>query len=155
MAGRRDKWTTIQANIENIKKWLGEGQTEKQCAKNLGIAYSTWNKYKYEKPEFVEMIADFRKPAIEEIESAMFKAACGFERKTRKAVKVRSIEYENGKKKFETEEIVYYDDIEYFKPDTTAGIFLMTNWSNGKYARDAAMLNLKKQELELKKEQAW
>lgn len=156
MAGRKNVWdTTIKPNLGKIKQMLGDGITEKECARVIGISYGAWNKYKAIKPEFVQMIQQFRQPAVAEVESAMYKSACGFERKVRKAMKVKRTEYENGRKVLEQEEVVFYDEVEYFKPDTTAGIFLLTNWAKGDYARDAAALEVRKKELELKEKQQW
>ena len=152
--GRKDVWSTvIQPNMKKIQQWLADGATEKQICNNLQIGISTWWAYKQKHPEFVEFILTSRVKAVSKLESAMFKSACRFERTRRRAMKVKEIEYENGRKLREIERIEYYDEPEYYPPDTTAGIFLMTNWAKDSYARDAATLELKKQELELKKEQ--
>lgn len=155
-AGRKNVWTTIiEPNLDKIKNWLESGLSEKQICERLNIGVSTWWAWKKKKPELIKFVYEGRIRASDEIENAMFKSACGFERKVRRAVKVKDIEYENGRKSRETERVEYYDDIEYYKPDTTAGIFLLTNWNKENYARDAATLELKKQELELKKEGSW
>ena len=51
MEGRKCKWCVITRHINEIREWIGEGQTERQCANNLGISYSTWNRYKAKNPE--------------------------------------------------------------------------------------------------------
>ena len=156
MRGRKNVWdSVIEPNLNKIKKLLGEGATEKEVARAIGVAFGTWCKYKNLNPEFRQFVVDARAPAIEELESAMFKTACGFERVTRKPMKLKKIEYENGRKIREEETIVYYDDVEYYRPDVTAGIFLMVNWGKGKYSRDPGALELRKEELELKKSQQW
>lgn len=153
-SGRKNVWSTIiEPNLPRIKQWLEEGLTEKQICENLQIGVSTWWKYKQERPDFVKEITNGRVRAVSTIEDSMFQSACGFERKVKKAMKLKDVEYENGRKVRETERIEYYEEIEYFKPDTTAGIFLMTNWAKNQYARDAATLELKKRELKLKEEQ--
>lgn len=81
----------------------------------------------------------------------MFKSACGFTRKVTKHAKVKHCLYENGKKADEWEELVEYEEEQYFPPDTTAGIFLLKNW--GAYMNEPATVDLRKKEIELREKQ--
>jgi hypothetical protein len=72
-------------------------------------------------------------------------------RKVKKHVKLKRIEYENGKKLSEYEEMVEYEEEVYYPPDTTAGIFLLKNWGN--YMNEPRAMEIRKQELELREKQ--
>ena len=55
--GRKSAYETqIKPRFSDISDWLKSGATDKQIAFNLGIAYSTFNKYKSEKTEFAEFL---------------------------------------------------------------------------------------------------
>lgn len=93
-----------------------------------------------------------RAVAVEKIESTMFMAACGFERKVKKYAKVKRVMYDNGKKAEEWEEMVEYEETQYFSPDATSAIFLLKNWA--KYANEPVTNDLRRREIELKEKQA-
>ena len=60
--GRKSAYEiTIKPRFCDISEWLKSGATEKQIANNLGISYSTFNKYKAEKKEFAEVLKKGRK----------------------------------------------------------------------------------------------
>lgn len=143
MAGRPSKYDTkVKPYFKEIKEGLEKGLTEKEIAKALGIAYSSWNKYKVEITEFAELIKskDMR-PLIADLENALVKRAKGFEYKEVKEVVTEDI---HGIK-LTTETVTKYQP-----PDTTA-IFGALNRFDPNYKKDAAYYELKKQELELKK----
>lgn len=147
--GRKSKNEDIEKNIEKIKEWLNKGLTEKQIAKNLGMAYSTFNKYKNQNKEFSELLKKERKKPVEELENALYKSALGGTVTVKKAMKIKTVDYENGKRLRETEEIEYYEEEVYYPPNTTAGIYLLKHWGKG-YTNDPELLSIKKKELELK-----
>ena len=134
----------VKPYFEKIKELLEKGLTEKEVAKTLGIAYSTWNDYKLRFPEFSELIkGKDMKPLIADLENALVKKALGFEYEEKKQY---ITEDENGNKKKHTEITRKVQP-----PDTTA-IFGALNRFDPNYKKDAAYYELKKQELELRKE---
>lgn len=143
-SGRPSKYDThIKPYFLEIKQMLEKGLTEKEIAKALHIAYSSWNKYKAEKKEFSELIkSKDMTPLIEELENALVKRAKGFNYEEKKQY---ITEDENGNKKKHTEITIKYQP-----PDTTA-IFGALNRFDPNYKKDAAYYELKKQELELRK----
>jgi DNA-binding CsgD family transcriptional regulator len=150
MAGRKSTYdTVIVPRIEEIKEWLQQGKTDKECAKMLGITPRTFSKHKNSISSFSSIIKKERQPKVEEIENSMFESAIGFTKTVKKAMKVKTVEYENGKRLLETEKIEYYDEEIYIPPNTTAGIFLLKNW--GDYTNEPQNLILKKRELDFKK----
>src|SRR5690606_41175172 len=51
--GRKSKYHThVEPRLKEIEAWARDGLTDEQIAKNLGVAYSTFRKYKDEYPAF-------------------------------------------------------------------------------------------------------
>ena len=86
---------------------------------------------------------------MEILENTMFKSATGFTQSVKKYEKVKRCTYKDGKKLKEWEEVVELEVEEYYKPDITAGIFLLKNWGN--YVNEPRVLEIRQQELELQK----
>lgn len=78
--GRKNVYDTkIKPRLDEISEWSKNGVTERSMAKTLGIAYSTFNKYKAEKTELAEILKEGREEAVEAIENALYKKATGFD----------------------------------------------------------------------------
>lgn len=146
--GRKCKYAThIKPNLDKIKKWVEMGATERQIAKELGIAYSTFNDYKNKFSELSELLkGKDMTQLVEELRSALVKKALGFEYKEKK---------EYIKEDPDTGLKVKYMEIttKQSLPDTTA-IFGALNIYDENYVKDKANHELKKEELELRKEMA-
>ena len=145
MAGRPSKYEThIKPHLEQIKKWAEQGATERQIAKQLGVAYSSFCLYKTKYPELSELLkSKDMKPLVEELRSALVKKALGFEYKEKK---------EYIKEDPETGNKVKYLEITTKKalPDTTA-IFGALNIYDPEYVRDRKNHELRKKDYELRK----
>lgn len=139
----------IKDNMKRIEKWVAAGLSMKEIAHNLGISERTLYKYKAEDPQFMQTVKNARQVAVEVLENTMFKSATGFTQTLKKYEKVKRVTYKDGKKLKEWEEIVELEVEEYFKPDITAGIFLLKNWGN--YVNEPRVLELRREELELQK----
>lgn len=151
MALNNSKKDIVASNLDNIKLWLSEGVTISSIAKTLNISKTTLYKYLDELADGLDTIKNNRKPAIEHLENTMFMTASGFERKVKKYAKVKKCIYENGKKAQEWEEMVEYEETQYFPPDTTAGIFLLKNW--GEYMNEPRAMEIRKKEVEIREKQ--
>ncbi len=169
--GRPNKYEThVKSKFEDIKKWLQLGATEREIAKNLGIAESTFMDYKNKYSEFSEFLKENRKKPVEEIKAAMLKRALGFQYTEKKTVKQRAEFPDWVKDKLEALDIdvdklerpILIRTEEMLKtalPSETAGLILLKHWDkdkNGKakWTGDPASLEIKKEELEIKKQQA-
>lgn len=139
----------IKENLNRIEKWVASGLSMKDIAHNLGISERTLYKYKAEDPQFMQTVKKARQVAVEILENTMFKSATGFIQTVKKYEKVKRCTYKDGRKLKEWEEIVELEVEEYFKPDITAGIFLLKNWGN--YVNEPRVLEIRQQELELQK----
>lgn len=143
----------IKSRFPEIAEWVKNGATEKSIMKNLGVSHTTWTKYKNEKPELMELLNKNRALAVNEIENSMYLSALGGKQTVWKGMKVKKTEYENGKKVLEFETVEKYQEEVYVPPNTTAGIYLLKHWGRNRgYTNDPLTLELKKEELELKKE---
>lgn len=154
--GRKSAYDTkIKPRFSEIAEWIRNGATEASVAKRLGISHTTWARYKSVKSELVQLLKSNREAAVNEIENSMYRAATGELRTVRKYAKCKRVEYENGRRAREFEEMVPYDEELYIPPNTTAAIYLLKHWGKNRgYTNDPLTLDVKKQELELKKKVA-
>lgn len=138
--GRKNKYDThVKPNLKQIQEWYAD-LDEKQIADRLGIAKSTWEKYKKENPELREALRRGKQDLVTDLKSSLKKKAKGFyydETKT-------TIREENGKK---VQTIEKYK--KYAQPDTGAIHLLLKNldpeWTND----DKTTIKLKKKQLDL------
>jgi hypothetical protein len=116
--------------------------TEKQIAETLGVAYSSWNEYKNKYPELSESLKKGRESLVLELRSTLIRKAKGFNYSEKKIIR------ENG---------VVVREEEYQRaslPDVAALNLLLKNYDRENWSNDPQLLDLRRKELELKKEQA-
>lgn len=154
MAGRKNVYDTMIApRLDDIKKWASLGVTDKRMSEMLGISEQTFMKYKKEKEEFKDIILLGRSYAVEQIENAMYQSALGGKQTLKKAMKVKRVLYQKGKKDKEVEVMEPYEEEIYLAPNVTACIYLLKHWAKDKgYTNDPLTLEFKKEELAYKKE---
>lgn len=144
MAGRKNAYEeTIVPRLDEIRKCLSKipPMTERQTAVSIGVSYSTWNKYKKEKPEFAELIKKAREPVVQELYSAIGKLALGFTYAEKKTIK------KNGK-------VLREETVEKYSAPNLGAIHLcLKNWAQGEWANDPAMLEIKGKELKLREKE--
>jgi len=152
MAVNNSKEAIVIENLDKIKEWLGNGVTMTAIAKNLHISKQTlYNHLKKHLKDGLDEIKNDRQPAVLNLENSMYESALGGKVRLKQYVKLKHIEYENGKKAREWEELKEVEVEEYIKPDTTAGIFLLKNWGN--YMNEPRAMEFRQKELELKEKQ--
>ena len=150
-AGRKSKYyKQVRPFLNQIDEWLNNGATEKQVADALNVAYSSWSNYKTQFKELYNICEKPRVKVVLNARGALVKKAMGFTHSVPKAMKLKDIIYENGKKVRETERIEYYNEETYYPPETNA-IFGVLNLYDPEYVKDKAHYELKKDELEMKK----
>ena len=154
--GRKDKYVThVKERFDEIKKWLESGATEKEIYKNLGICKDTWIRYKDKHSELSDLIKNSRKQPVEEIKAAMLKRATGFQYEEIKVVR-ESIEFESGDEIIPARKVRTEITTKTALPDVAAGLVLLKHWDKNEkgqsnWSSDPATLELKKEELELKR----
>ena len=142
--GRKSKYDTeIKPHLEEIKEAVKNGATVTEIANALGIAESTLYKYKSEKAELMDAFTHGRAKIIIDIRGALLKKALGYQ-------------YEEKKqyiRKDEDGEAVTYTEIttKHQPPSETAGAMLLRNYDDKWLDKDSVTMQLKQQELELRK----
>ena len=140
--GRKSKYHThVEPRLKEIEAWARNGLTDEQIAKNLGVAYSTFRKYKDEYPAFSSALKKGKEVVDIEVENALLKRALGYEYEEVKTL----IEEVDGKRKKKIEKTT-----KHVPADVSAAIFWLRNrkgfvWSN----RDA--IEAKRIEAEIEK----
>ena len=142
--GRKPKYEThVKPHFGDIEKWLNGGASEEQVALALGISYASFNNYKRDYIELRELCEKPRVPVVLELRSALVKRALGM--KVKKVKKYTKTD-ENGNEVEYTEAII--DEL---PPDVAAINLALKNLDRQNWANDPQALEIKKQELELRK----
>ena len=153
---RNSKYDLIKKNFPKIEQLLSSGITEREAARSIGIAYSTWNKYKAEQKEFSELIEKSREKPVDTLINSMYQSGLGFTRTIKRAMKVKEEIYDpiTGKKSGSKERIEYYDEEIYIPPNFQAAKFLILNWGKDLgYCNDPKLTEIRERELEHKIQQ--
>lgn len=143
--------TVLIPNAKEIAKMQDQGISERNIAKRLGISYTTWKNYKKKLQEYLQEHEEVDEEKIKNVEAAMYEAAIGISKTVQKAMKVKQILYDNGKRVKEEERIEYYYEDIYIPPSVSAGQFLLKNWDKTNYSNNPAELKHKIEEFEYKK----
>lgn len=149
MAGRKNVYDTkIKPRFKDIEKWLKGGATERQVAGALGVGYSTFNHYKSTNKEFQELLKSIdRSEIVCDLRSALIKKAMGYTYEEKKQY-IKEDQVTGHKTKY-TE---IHSKIAH--PDVAAINLALKNYDKESWANDPQALELKKQELELRKQMA-
>lgn len=143
--GRKSVYESkVKARFREIENWCSIGACEKEIIELLGISKDTFYSYKRNYAEFSDLLKRARKKPVMEIKAALFKRAIGFQ-------------YE------ESEEITDSDGgwrrrtvKKTALPDPASAMILLKHWAPEEgWTNDPAMLEIRKQELELKAKQTW
>lgn len=124
--GKSEYWLTGDGLLL-LSAWARDGATDKEITERMGIAESTLYDWKNKHPEISEALKKNKEIADIEVENALHKKAVGFKETVKKPVKVRRVEYVDGKKGREYEEVVEVEEEIFVPPDTTAQIFWLKN----------------------------
>lgn len=148
MASKPDKYQThVEGRFLEIEKWLRDGLTDRQIAKNLGIAYSTLRVYKDKHSALSALFKNTKVAQVAEVENALFKSAKGYHYQEDQVIKIKD---EEG---FEKVEVVTV--IKFMPANIAAAIFFLTNkdpeqWANNKHMVEAKWEELRLREQEMK-----
>lgn len=117
--GRQKKrgkyYTHVEPRLIEIEGWARDGLIDEQIAKNLGVAYSTFRKYRDEHSALSAALKKGKEVVDREVENALLKRALGYQYK--------EVTEEYGEvTKVVTKEV---------QPDTTAQIFWLKNRKPG------------------------
>ena len=106
----------VLPRIEEISAWAKVGVSDENIAKNLKVAYSTFRKYCAEHEELAEVMKNAKGSADAQVVNAAWKRATGYTVSVKKAFKVRTVTYKDGKRVKEEEHMEYADEEQYIPP---------------------------------------
>jgi hypothetical protein len=142
----KSKWPMVKERLAEVEIWLNNGLSEKQIFTNLGIGKTTWESYKKKHPELMDVLKKGRQNQVREVENALYKNATGYYYYVQESVKVK-----NG----DGSESVEVVTLKKFKaPETGAIAFFLKNKDKKNYADNPQMIDIKREELELRREEA-
>lgn len=145
----KSKWPQVEEKLALVEAWARDGLSEEQIAKNLGISRTTMETYKKKYPVLLDALKKGRFVQVQEVENSLYKAATGYYYKTQETHKVK-VQGPNG-----PEEKVEVVTIMKFKPPETAAMcFFLKNKDKINWADNPQMLDVRREELELRKETA-
>lgn len=128
VSGKKDKYhRLVRDKLTLILHWKRMGWTDEEVANRLGIAYSTFKIYKGKYEELSAVLRAGKDEADAEVENALFGRAVGIKTTVKKPMKVKTVEYENGKRVREEERIEYGEEEVFVPPDVTADMFYLKN----------------------------
>lgn len=143
--GRRNKYEShVKPYLKDIQEWY-ETLTEAQIAAKLGVSVASFENYKLKYPELVACLQSSKEILIEELKSSLKMKAKGF-KYTETKTTIRRVD---GK---DIKVIEKYE--KYAPPDTGAIHLLLKNLDDTWHNDDKATLDIKRAELEIKKQKA-
>jgi hypothetical protein len=143
--GRPTKLDIIKNNVEQIKEWKKLGATDDQICKQLRIGESTYYKYLSQNPELKEEIQIGTEFFVLELKGELARKAFKHTLETKK--QYVKVDLETGHKTQYTEITTKEVD-----GDTGALHLLLKNLDKGNWSENWQNYELKKQELELRKQ---
>lgn len=156
MARSDSKEGIIESNLKNIEKWIVQGIPEKEIAKKLDMAYSTFRNHK----KTMQALKDTIKEALEEkqqkVEEALFKRCIGFNFYEEVAMKVKEESLaDDGATVLVNERVEVKEVKKYSPPDLNAQKYYLNNrdkthWSEdpNKVANDKKLTKLKEKQID-------
>lgn len=124
--GKVEYWLTSDG-LTLLSGWAREGLTDEQISNNMNISRSTLNEWKKKYSDISDTLKKGKEIVDYEVENALYKKCLGYNAKVLKNIKIKHIEYEDGKKVSETEEIKEVYDEVHIPADTTAQIVWLKN----------------------------
>ena len=120
--------TNVEPRLTEVEGWARNGVSEEDVAHNLGVAYSTFRKYKEANAALSAALARGKEVVDLEVEGALLKRCMGYNARVAKHYKIKTVDYdENGKKTCEREELKEVYDEVHIPADTTAQMFWLAN----------------------------
>lgn len=155
--GRKPAYeTNIKPQLDVVRLMAQNGVSKTKMREMLGVSRRTWERCLKEHSEFLDAVNTPRVVKVKnhdqdvaELEQKMDMLARGFTAKVKKWHKIKHVEYENGKRLSEDEEMVEVEEEQYFPPNFHALRFLLMNW--GGYMSEPAAQAQREKEFEHKK----
>ena len=144
----KSKWPEVKEKIFLVEMWAREGMLEKDIAKKLGIAVSTFEDYKTKHSELAEALKRNKEVADYEVENSLFKKCIGTYAQEDRAFKCKEVYYDEQGHRCERETVKSVKVDVFFPPDTTAIAIWLNNRKPKSWRRNANKENLDEKRFE-------
>ena len=164
IGGRKNKYLShVKPRFDEIREWC-RTMTENQIAEKLGVGASTFAWYKNEYPELSEILKKGRTDLVADLRSSLIKKAHGYEYEEQK-VTTEAVRWDDAlygallEAGFTRAEIASSRLVKtevtrkHMAPDVAALNLALKNYDRENWANDPQSLEIKKKELELRKQQ--
>jgi len=142
--GRKSRYEThVKPYLNQIQEWYEDLDERQIAVDKLGIAVSTWEKYKKEYPELRDVLKRGKQQLVSELKTSLKKKAKGFYYEETKTC-IREVD---GK---QVKTIEKYK--KYAQPDTGALHLLLKNLDESWHNDDTETINMKKEQLKIARE---
>lgn len=142
--GRKSRYEThVKPYLNQIQEWYEDLDERQIAVDKLGIAVSTWEKYKRENPELREVLKRGKQQLVSELKTSLKKKAKGFYYEETKTC-IREVDGRQVKT------IEKYK--KYAQPDTGALHLLLKNLDESWHNDDLETINMKKEQLKIARE---
>lgn len=142
--GRKNRYEThVKPYLNQIQEWYEDLDERQIAVDKLGIAVSTWEKYKRENPELREVLKRGKQQLVSELKTSLKKKAKGFYYEETKTC-IREVDGRQVKT------IEKYK--KYAQPDTGALHLLLKNLDESWHNDDLETINMKKEQLKIARE---
>ena len=142
--GRKSRYEThVKPYLNQIQEWYEDLDERQIAVDKLGIAVSTWEKYKRENPELREVLKRGKQQLVSELKTSLKKKAKGFYYEETKTC-IREVDGRQVKT------IEKYK--KYAQPDTGALHLLLKNLDETWHNDDIETINMKKEQLKIARE---
>ena len=136
----------VRPRFYDIEQWLRDGMSEKDVIANLGIGKTSWESYKHKYAELTELIKRAIVKPVQEVKDSLFKQATGFYYFVDEPAKLKDAE---GNERVETVRLRKFS-----KPETAAICFYLKNKAKDEFADNPQMLEIKREELEIRRKES-
>lgn len=143
----------VEPRLDEVSMWVKCGMTEKEIAKNLGVSYAAFRKYKKEHLALFSTCANTKSKADAKVVEAIYKNSTGFTYKEQQAVKVKEEYYDDKDRKCYREHVEVVDIEKFRPPETQAGTFWTINRQPDKWAANPHMVKAKQEELDFRRKE--
>lgn len=75
----------VKPRFEEIKAWRQSGESERNIAKKLGVSWQSFNVYKNQHSDFLDLLRHSKTKLVNNLKTALWKEAMGFENTEKKA----------------------------------------------------------------------
>lgn len=147
MAGGRPSAydSKIKPFFDKIVEWRENGATERDIAKQLGIAWSTFKKYKSSNEEFSAILKKGEILMIQKLRGALMKKAMGYQ-----YIETKKI-YKRNDTSGQMEVVSIEETVKTAHADVAALNLALKNYDPDNWSNDPQADKFRREELELKK----